>query len=76
MAPLLLPGTGLPGGGLPGVTEVESLATHPPLAAPTWNISGCPVKPPPVPAVMLSTQRPDWADAVTLDVPSDASGAS
>jgi hypothetical protein len=64
-----------PGGGL-GDTDVESVTVHPLPAAATLNMSGCPVKPIPPPAVIDTTHRPDVATAVTVEVPSEASGAS
>ncbi|HEY5243538.1 MAG TPA: hypothetical protein VIJ22_18790 [Polyangiaceae bacterium] len=64
-----------PGGGL-GDTDVESVTVHPLPAAATLNMSGCPVKPIPPPAVIDTTHRPDVAIAVTVEVPSGASGAS
>src|SRR6185369_6333629 len=84
LPPLLPPVPGVPGmgvtpptgGGVPGATLVSSVTLQPSPAADTWNISGWPVSPPPAPAVMLTTQRPDAADALTADEPSPASGAS
>jgi len=51
-----------------------SVTAH--VFAATENTSGCPVKPLPEPAVIVTTQPTLFAEAATFDVPSEASGAS